>query len=80
LRETRFERTKLIRCNLANADLRGARFVSCELEGVVLVDTVFGDNRFDGTTLIDAFGLSPAGRMLVEQHGGTFLHSHASRR
>ena len=80
LRGTHFERTRLARCDLANADLRGAQFILCEIEGVILADAVLGDNRFDGTTLVDVHGLAPASRALIERAGGTFLPSRASLR
>ena len=80
LRDARFERTIFERCNLEGADLRSARFVLCELRDVILVDALLEDSRFDGTTLVDALGLTNASRVLIEQGGGTFLHAHASLR
>jgi uncharacterized protein YjbI with pentapeptide repeats len=80
LRDASFERTLLVCCNLAGADLRGARFTLCSLHGVVLMDAVFGDNRFDGTTFEEVVGLSAADRALIEQGGGTFQAPHASSR
>jgi uncharacterized protein YjbI with pentapeptide repeats len=80
LRGARFEKTLMVGCNLSGADLRGAQFNLCDLRGVVLADTVFDDNRFDGTTIVDAVGLDPPTRMLIEQWGGTFQPGHASSR
>lgn len=80
LRGARFESTVLIRCNLAGADLRGARFTLCELYGVVLTDAVFGDNRFDGTMLVDVIGLPESTRALIQKDGGTFQPPRASDR
>ncbi|MBX3259267.1 MAG: pentapeptide repeat-containing protein [Labilithrix sp.] len=80
LRGARFDRTLLVRCNLAGADLRGARFVLCDLRGVDFADTVFGDNRFDGTTFVDVVGLSESTRALIARGGGTFQPRHASTR
>lgn len=80
LRGARFERTVLDRCNFAGADLRGARFTLCDLRDVVFSDTLFGDNSFEGTTLVDVIGLNAADRALIEQRGGTFQPIHASPR
>lgn len=80
LRDARFERTVLVDCNLAGADLRGARLVLCDVRSVVFEDAVFGDNRFDGTTLVDVIGLGGAARTLIERSGGTFQPPHASSR
>lgn len=80
LRGARFERTSMTRCTLRGADLRGAQFNLCDLQHVVLADAVFGDNRFDGTTIVEALGLKPIDRSLIEQSGGTFQPPHASQR
>jgi uncharacterized protein YjbI with pentapeptide repeats len=80
LRGARFERTTLVRCNLAAADVRGAHFILCDLHAVVLADVLFEDNRFDGTTLVDAVGLTADGQAVIEGGGGTFQHVHASLR
>jgi uncharacterized protein YjbI with pentapeptide repeats len=80
LRGACFEKTVLLRCSFAGADLRGARFLSCDLHGVDLAGAVLGDNRFDGTTLVDAFGLTAGARKIVADGGGTFQPGHASRR
>jgi uncharacterized protein YjbI with pentapeptide repeats len=80
LRGARFERVLLIKSNLAGADLRGAHFVLCELRFVVLTDTQLGDNRFDGTTLVEVAGLTPEDRRAVERNGGAFQNVRASLR
>lgn len=80
LRDARFERTILDRCNLMGADLRGATFISCELRDVIFVDALFEDGRFDGTTIVDAVGLTDASRVLIERAGGALQPIHASLR
>lgn len=80
LRGARFDRTRLARCNLSRADLRGAHFNLCDLDEVVLADTLFGDNRFDGTSIVGAVGLSPPTRTLIEQWGAAVQPAHASHR
>lgn len=80
LRDARFERAVLDRCNLMGADLRGAKFILCELRSVILVDARFEDSRFDGTIFVDALGLADASRALIERAGGTFQPIHASHR
>jgi uncharacterized protein YjbI with pentapeptide repeats len=80
LRGARFEHTSLVRCNLAATDLRGARFNLCSLREVVLTDAVFGDNRFDGTMLVETVGLSDVTRTLIEHGGGSFQRELASLR
>jgi uncharacterized protein YjbI with pentapeptide repeats len=80
LRGVTFERTMLLCCNLSHADLRGARFLLCELHAVVLANTVFGDNRFDGTTLVGVVGLDSVDRALIADAGGTFQPVNASSR
>ena len=80
LRGALFEKSVLLRCSFAGADLRGARFLSCDLHCVDLGDAVLGDNRFDGTTLVEPIGLTPAASKLVADAGGTFQPDKASRR
>jgi uncharacterized protein YjbI with pentapeptide repeats len=80
LREARFERVVLADCNLAGADLRGAHFVLCDLRGVVLKGAQLGDNRFDGTILVEVAGLTTDDRRLVERQGGAFQQVRASQR
>lgn len=80
LRGARFDKTLIAGCNLRGADLRGARFKLCDLREIVLTDALFGDNRFDGTTIVDAIGLSTPTRILLEQWGATFQPVHASHR
>lgn len=80
LRDARFEKTRMVGCDLTGADLRGAQFSLCDLRGVVLADALFGDNRFDGTTIEDAIGLSQPTRTLIEGWGGTFQPICASQR
>ena len=79
LRDARFERTVLDRCNLMGADLRGAKFILCELRSVILVEARFEDSRFDGTTFVDALGLADASRVLIER-AGHILRFEARRR
>ena len=80
LRGARFEKTVLLRCSFAGADLRGARFLSCDLHSIDLGDAVLGDNRFDGTTLVDALGVTGPMSKMVADAGGTFQPGHASLR
>ena len=80
LRGACFERSVLLRCSFAGADLRGARFLSCDLESIVLADAVLGDNRFDGTTLVEAIGVSASAREAIASGGGAFQLVRASRR
>jgi uncharacterized protein YjbI with pentapeptide repeats len=80
LRGARFERVIFIKSTLAGADLRGANFILCELRFVVLTDTRLGDNRFDGTTLVEVAGLTAGERHAVERSGGAFQHERASLR
>lgn len=79
-RDALFEKTRLVQCSLAGADLRGASFKLCDLSAVDLAEAIFGDNRFDGTTFVDAMGLSASTRAMIEQGGGTFQPIHASHR
>jgi uncharacterized protein YjbI with pentapeptide repeats len=80
LRDAIFERVVLVDCTLAGADLRGAHFVLCDLRCVVLDDARLGDNRFDGTILVEVAGLTTDDRRLVERQGGAFQHARASPR
>jgi uncharacterized protein YjbI with pentapeptide repeats len=80
LRGARFEKTLFVRCSFEGADLRGAHFNLCELRGVILVDAVFGENRFDGTTIVEPVGLESAARALLESSGATFQPLRASHR
>lgn len=80
LRGATFEATSLVACDLTGADLRGANFSRCELRGIVLVDVILGNNRFDGTVLEDVGGLSRASQTLIEACGGTFQPAGASQR
>ncbi len=80
LRQARFERVVLDKCNLTGADLRGAHFILCDLRFVVLVEARLGENRFDGTTLVEVAGLTADGRQLIERQGGAFMHARASLR
>jgi uncharacterized protein YjbI with pentapeptide repeats len=80
LRGAAFEKTLLVECSLAGADLRGATFNLCDLRGVNFGNTVFGDNRFDGTTIVDPVRLDQQTRVRIEEWGGTFQPAHASPR
>lgn len=80
LRGAHFEKTLMWGCNLARADLRGASFRLCDLRSLVLADTIFGDNRFDGTTIVEPVGLNAAMHTLIQRCGGTFQPARASRR
>ena len=80
LRGARFERVVFDKCTLAGADLRGAHFVLCDFRCVRLTEARLGDNRFDGSTLIEVAGLTADDRLLVERQGGTFQHPRASLR
>jgi uncharacterized protein YjbI with pentapeptide repeats len=80
LRGARFEQSVLVRCSFAGADLRGARFLSCDLHSIDFADAVLGDNRFDGTTIVDVGGMTATMTTIVADAGGTFQPRHASRR
>jgi uncharacterized protein YjbI with pentapeptide repeats len=80
LRGARFERAILVSTTLAGADLRGAHFILCELRFVRLAGARLGNNRFDGTTLVEMDDLEPDEQQAILRHGGAFQHMRASLR
>jgi uncharacterized protein YjbI with pentapeptide repeats len=73
LRLTRFVHVSLQGCDLTRADLRGAVFVACDLRGATFGHTRLEDNRFDGSWMVGARGLSAAQQRYVRERGGLFL-------
>ena len=78
--DARFEEVLFERCNLTGADLRGAHFIRCEFREVVMTGITLGNNRFDGTSLRGAIGLSEETRLAVVQQGGLVQPLRASLR
>ena len=73
LQLARFVHVSLQGCDFSLADLRGAIFVECDLRGAVFGQTRLADNRFDGSWLVGARGLSVAQQRYVRARGGLFL-------
>ncbi len=73
LSETRFDTVSLRGCDFSGADLRGAEFLRCDLRDANLCDVGLGDNRFHGSWLAGATGLTVAQTQYVCSRGGTFV-------
>jgi uncharacterized protein YjbI with pentapeptide repeats len=68
-----FLRSSLRGCDFRGADLRGAAFLRCDLRGVALGDALLDGNRFHGSCLAEATGLSDEQNTYVCRRGGTFM-------
>jgi uncharacterized protein YjbI with pentapeptide repeats len=73
LRRTRFDTVSLRGCDFRLADLRGAEFVNCDLREASLHQAELGDNRFDGSWLAGATGLSVEQTRCIVRCGGSFV-------
>lgn len=67
-----FDAVSLRGCDFRRCDLRGARFVRCDLHGAAFAEVQLGGNRFDGSSLAAATGLTEAHADYVCRHGGSF--------
>lgn len=67
---------ELAGASLADADLRGAWFLACDLRRVDFRGARLGANRFDGSWLTGAIGLTPGARVRIAEAGGRFLLVH----
>jgi uncharacterized protein YjbI with pentapeptide repeats len=72
LRGARFVNASLRDCDFTGADLRSVDFVRCDLRRAVLSDVELGGNRFDGSCLAGAVGLTAAQSSYVRRRGGSF--------
>ncbi len=72
LTECSFEGVSLRSCDFRRADLRGARFLRCDLRDARLEEVMLGGNRFHGSCLAGATGLTPEQHDYVCRRGGVF--------
>ncbi len=71
----KFEDVSLAGSDFTGADLRGAAFLRCDLRRVRFANALFANNRFDGSWLTAAVGLTPRQREYIEKRGGRFLRA-----
>lgn len=76
LRDAVFDRVDLTAASFAGADLRGACFLGCDLRRADFERARLGDNRFDGSWLTGARGLTFRARVRIARQGGVFLVVH----
>lgn len=70
---THFDTVSLRGCDFSGADLHGAEFLRCDLREANLRDVGLGDNRFHGSWLAGATGLTVAQTQYICSRGGTFV-------
>jgi uncharacterized protein YjbI with pentapeptide repeats len=80
LRGARFRSVSLRGADLRGADLRGAQFVDCDMREACLRDVRLGDNRFDGSCLHGATGLSEDQKTYISTRGGDVPAADTSSR
>jgi uncharacterized protein YjbI with pentapeptide repeats len=73
LRAARFENTSLRNCDFSATHLLDTQFLRCDLRGTCFNGAKFEHNRFDGSLLLGATGLSASLRTYIDEHGGSFL-------
>lgn len=67
-----FDGVSLRDCDFRRCDLRGARFLACDLRGAAFEDVRLGHNRFHGSSLGGATGLTGEQHDYVCRRGGSF--------
>lgn len=70
-----FEHVTLAGCDFTGADLQETVFLECDLRCACFEGVRFGKNRFDGSGLAGATGLTPEDRLYIVSVGGQFGRS-----